>query len=179
MAQWWCHWCCLKCWSVGTIVYSCSISYFNISILTCPRGFYYKFATQAFNKIVKCALHQSATLTLFTQETLPAIGAEAHGLQWGLRDARCSMTAGVALASAELAQLARVEWAALAKPALRIAKIGETEGGFISPEVKSGQWICSNISRQPPEGTERDMMTQQPTLECLKALKKDAQRECG
>lgn len=130
-----------------------------------------KYAAKTFNKTVKCFLHQSKTLTLFTQETLPAIGAEAHGLQRGLRDACRSVTAGVALASAELAQSARVEWAALAKPVLRIAKIGETEGG-ISPEVKSGQWICSNISRQPPEGTVWDAMTQQPTLECLEALKK-------
>lgn len=111
----------------------------NLSILTCLQGSYYKFPAQAFSKTVKCVLLESVTLTLFTQETLPAIGAEAHGLQRRFRDARRSMTAGVALTSAELAQPACVEWAALAKPVLRIAKSGETEGGVISPEVKSGQ----------------------------------------
>lgn len=119
-------------------MYSCRIGYFNISILTCSLG-PYKFAAQVFNKTVKCVLYQFVTLTLFAQETLSAIGAEAHGLQRGLWDACRSMTAGVALTRAELAQPSHVEWAALAKPVLCIAKNGETEGGVISPEVKSGQ----------------------------------------
>lgn len=80
------------------------------------------FHEMLYNKTIKCALHRSLTLTLFTQETLSAIGTEAHGLQRRLRDARCSVTAGVELAGAELAQPARVEWGALAKPVLRIAK---------------------------------------------------------
>lgn len=49
------------------------------------------------------------------------------------------MTAGVELAGAELAQPACVEWGALTKPVLRIAKGGDTEGGGVSPEVKRGQ----------------------------------------
>lgn len=38
-SQWWCCWCCLKCWCASISVYSCSISYFTISVLTCSRGF--------------------------------------------------------------------------------------------------------------------------------------------
>lgn len=62
-----------------------------------------------------------ATLTLVAQQPLPSVRAEAHGLQRRLGDARGSVTAGVALTGAELAQAAGVEWSALAEPVLAVA----------------------------------------------------------
>lgn len=63
----------------------------------------------------------AATLTFVAQQTLPSVRAEAHGLQRRLGDARGSVTAGVALAAAELAQPASVERGALAEPVLAVA----------------------------------------------------------
>lgn len=61
------------------------------------------------------------SLTFVAQQTLPSVRAEAHGLQRRLGDARGSVTAGVALAGAELAQPAGVERGALAEPVLAVA----------------------------------------------------------
>lgn len=153
------HCFCLACWHA-------SFMYLLLSPRAAHRSLIRCLQPQLYNKTIKCALHWSLTLTLFTQETLPAIGTEAHGLQRRLRDARCPVTAGVELAGTELAPPACVEWGALTKPVLRIAKRGDTEGGGISPGVKRGQWICSDVS------TARDVMIQQPTQESLKAMKK-------
>lgn len=160
------HCFCLACWRASFRVCFC---FFHHE--PAHRSLIRYLRPQIYNKTIKGALHWSLTLTLFTQETLPAIGAEAHGFQRWLRDARCSVTAGVELTGAELAQPARVERGALTKPVLRIAKRGGTEGGVVSPEVKRGLWICSDAASGPPERT-RDVMIQQPTQESLKAMKR-------
>ena len=83
------------------------------------------------------------TLTFITQETLSSVGAEAYGLQWRLWDACGSVTAGVTLASAELAQPARVERGAVAEPVLSIAKRVDRGGDIIRPEVKMDHDIAA------------------------------------
>lgn len=83
------------------------------------------------------------TLTFITQQTLSSIGAEAYGLQWRLWDACGSVTAGVALTSAELAQPACVERGALAKPVLSITKRVDRGGDIIRPEVKMDHDIAA------------------------------------
>lgn len=76
-------------------------------------------------------------LTLVTQQTLSAIGAEAHGLQWRLWDACGSVTAGVSLASIELAQCTGVERGTLTEPVLGITGCVHREADSISPGVEN------------------------------------------